>query len=70
MPNMMMQRPGYAMGGKAEKSEKSFPDLNKDGEVTKADVLRGRGVEGFAEGGMVRGCKAGQTSGKKFSGSY
>jgi hypothetical protein len=24
----------------------------------------------FAEGGMVRGCKAGQMSGKKFSGSY
>ena len=24
---------------------KSFPDLNKDGEVTKADILKGRGVE-------------------------
>ena len=24
---------------------KSFPDLNKDGEVTQADILKGRGVE-------------------------
>ena len=33
------------------KKKKSFPDLNKDGKVTKADVLKGRGV--FAEGGPV-----------------
>jgi hypothetical protein len=26
------------------KKKKSFPDLNKDGKVTKADVLMGRGV--------------------------
>lgn len=32
---------------------KSFPDLNKDGEVTKADVLKGRGVEGFKKGGSA-----------------
>jgi hypothetical protein len=25
-------------------STKSFPDLNKDGKVTKADILKGRGV--------------------------
>ena len=31
--------------------KKSFPDLNKDGKVTKADILKGRGVEGFQEGG-------------------
>jgi hypothetical protein len=24
--------------------KKSFPDLNKDGKVTKADILKGRGV--------------------------
>lgn len=30
-------------GGKAEKGG-SFPDLNKDGKVTKADILKGRGV--------------------------
>ena len=28
-----------------------FPDLNKDGEVTQADVLMGRGV--FASGGRI-----------------
>jgi len=26
------------------KGVKSFPDLNKDGEITKADILKGRGV--------------------------
>ena len=26
------------------KNTKSFPDLNKDGEITKADILKGRGV--------------------------
>ena len=38
------------------KAEGGFPDLNKDGEVTQADVLMGRGVdldrEGKAEGGV------------------
>jgi hypothetical protein len=29
-----------------------FPDLNKDGEITKADVLKGRGV--FKKGGTVK----------------
>jgi hypothetical protein len=24
--------------------KKSFPDLNKDGKITKADILKGRGV--------------------------
>ena len=33
---------------------KSFPDLNKDGEVTKADVLMGRGVIGKKAGGTVK----------------
>lgn len=28
-----------------------FPDLTGDGKVTRADILKGRGVEGFAEGG-------------------
>jgi len=35
-------------------AKKSFPDLNKDGKVTKADILKGRGVKGFEEGGSVR----------------
>jgi hypothetical protein len=26
------------------KNGKSFPDLNKDGKITKADILKGRGV--------------------------
>jgi len=31
---------------------KSFPDLNNDGEVTKADVLKGRGV--YKKGGWIK----------------
>jgi hypothetical protein len=34
-------------GGKTKKYQnggKSFPDLNKDGKITKADILKGRGV--------------------------
>jgi hypothetical protein len=31
---------------------KSFPDLNNDGEVTKADILKGRGVA-MKKGGSV-----------------
>ena len=34
--------------------DSSFPDLNKDGKVTYSDVLKGRGVEGFAPGGMAK----------------
>lgn len=34
---------GLASGVRA-KNGKSFPDLNKDGKVTKADILKGRGV--------------------------
>ena len=41
---------GYADGGVATKKRK-FPDLNKDGKVTRADVLKGRGVPGFKDGG-------------------
>ncbi len=38
-----------------DKNKKGFPDLNKDGKVTKADVLKGRGVKGFKDGGCVMG---------------
>ena len=33
-------------GGKIKKAKSggSFPDLNKDGKITKADILKGRGV--------------------------
>ena len=42
-------RPGFKAGGKAKKG---FPDLNKDGKITKADILKGRGV--FKKGGMSK----------------
>lgn len=32
------------------KSKKKFPDLNKDGKVTFADVLKGRGVKKAGKG--------------------
>jgi len=32
---------------------KDFPDLTGDGKVTRADVLKGRGVEGFKKGGKT-----------------
>ena len=41
--------PNMASGGEA-----SFPDLTGDGQVTQADILKGRGVE-FAGGGPVGG---------------
>ena len=46
------------MGGKIAKSGGSFPDLNKDGKVTKADVLKGRGVIA-KKGAAVKKCKYG-----------
>ena len=46
----------YLPGRKAtnvpkSKNGKSFPDLNKDGKITKADILKGRGV--IAKKGMT-----------------
>ena len=38
-----------------KKGGKAFPDLTGDGKVTRADVLKGRGV--FAKGGTVRDFK-------------
>ena len=38
---------------------KKFPDLTGDGKVTKKDILKGRGVEGFKRGGKVKGYKQG-----------
>ena len=32
---------------------KDFPDLTGDGKVTRADVLKGRGVEVFKKGGST-----------------
>ena len=42
---MQQQQLGFAAGGEA------FPDLTGDGQVTQADILKGRGV--FAEGDEV-----------------
>ena len=39
------KKPKMAAGG-------SFPDLTGDGKVTKADVLKGRGV--FKKGGIIK----------------
>lgn len=36
---------------------KSFPDLNKDGKITKADILKGRGV--IKNGGKLKKAKSG-----------
>jgi len=50
---------GDKMAGKVvEKMKKggaAFPDLTGDGKVTKKDILKGRGVKGFKDGGEVRG---------------
>ena len=43
--------PMYKDGGSVGKS---FPDLNKDGMVTKADVLMGRGVKKKRMGGSIK----------------
>jgi hypothetical protein len=39
-------KPKQKNGGKMAKAKSggSFPDLNKDGKITKADILKGRGV--------------------------
>ena len=44
-----MKTKGYKTGGKT-----NFPDLNKDGSITKADILKGRGVPGMKAGGKMK----------------
>ena len=44
----------------------SFPDLNKDGEITKADILKGRGV--IKNGGKLKKAKSGTSVKKKAMG--
>jgi len=36
-----------------KKKKKSFPDLNKDGKVTQADVLIGRGILKKTKNGKI-----------------
>ena len=47
MNRSVLARQMFAKGGAA------FPDLNKDGEITQADILMGRGVELKQEGGIA-----------------
>lgn len=52
---------GGAKNGKKMKKAKNgakFPDLNKDGKVTKADILKGRGVIA-KKGASMKKCKYG-----------
>jgi hypothetical protein len=51
---------GMKSGGKIKKAKSggSFPDLNKDGKVTRADILKGRGVIA-KKGASVKKCKYG-----------
>ena len=44
----------FSGGDLVKGDKKSFPDLNKDGKVTQADILKGRGVKGFNRGGMAK----------------
>jgi len=41
----------FADGGISNLKDGGFPDLTGDGKVTQKDILRGRGIEGFADGG-------------------
>jgi len=59
---MKKKAAGKAKNGKTikkAKDGKSFPDLNKDGKVTKADILKGRGVI------AKKGAKVAKSSGMK-----
>ena len=47
----------YKGGGAA------FPDLTGDGKVTRADILKGRGVKGFKGGGCVMKGRGGSFKG-------
>jgi len=68
---MNKAKPIKAKNGKSA----NFPDLTGDGKVTRADVLKGRGVFKtggtlkMRDGGAFRGCGA-QVKGKKFKGIF
>ena len=51
-----MASKGGARGGRRAMGMKNggFPDLNKDGKVTQADILQGRGVAKKKAGGMAK----------------
>ena len=56
MMKSKMASKGGARGGRRAMGMKNggFPDLNKDGKVTQADILQGRGVAKKAMGGMMK----------------
>jgi len=54
-PKEMMPKPKIKVKAK---SGGSFPDLNKDGKITKADILKGRGVIAKSGAKMAK-CKTG-----------
>ncbi len=56
MMKSKMASKGGARGGRKPMGMKAggFPDLNKDGKVTQADILKGRGVTKKKAGGMAK----------------
>ena len=50
--NRMAREEGAEMRKMKMKDGGKLPDLTGDGKVTRADVLKGRGVKGFAKGGV------------------
>jgi hypothetical protein len=57
--NQMGTNPTMKNGGIAKMKKGGFPDLNKDGKISKADILKGRGV--YKNGGMKKYQPGGQT---------
>jgi hypothetical protein len=57
-----MPEPDYK---EMKKGGVAFPDLTGDGKVTRADILKGRGVKGFKGGGAVMKGRGGSYKGCK-----
>jgi hypothetical protein len=53
----------FSKSASKAKNGKSFPDLNKDGKITKADILKGRGV--IKNGGKIKKAQAGLKASNK-----
>ena len=56
-------RNDYGIRPRAKLKKGGFPDLNKDGKVTRADILKGRGV--FKKGGKADMLTANMSKKKK-----
>ena len=59
--------------GEMESSPRPTPrpyTMEERGAAERGDRAAEREAQKFADGGMVRGCKAAQMTGKKFSGNY